>query len=146
MKRNIVLIFSLLTVACHAAPGAYTPMFENYLAVQTSLAADDLQAAVSAAKKMESSVPQKGKDQNAGERLSKISLLTKNLAASTDLEQARAAFAGISVLMIPLKSESGIQMSEYFCPMVRKSWLQRNGKTQNPYFGKRMIGCGEKKS
>jgi hypothetical protein len=29
--------------------------------------------------------------------------------------------------------------------MVKKSWLQKNGPVKNPYFGKAMPDCGEKK-
>jgi protein SCO1/2 len=30
-----------------------------------------------------------------------------------------------------------------FCPMVRKSWLQMDGPVKNPYYGRRMLACGE---
>jgi protein SCO1/2 len=30
-----------------------------------------------------------------------------------------------------------------YCPMVRKSWLQMDGPVKNPYYGRRMLACGE---
>jgi hypothetical protein len=141
-----VLICLLFTVACEAEPTALTPLFENYLALQTALASDNLQDAARAAKQMQTSVPQKGKDEKMTDQLSKVSLLAGNISAAKDLEQARKTFGEMSVLMIALKPESGVKVSEYFCPMVKKSWLQKGDKVQNPYFGKQMIGCGEKKS
>jgi Cu(I)/Ag(I) efflux system membrane fusion protein len=146
MKRNIALLFFLFSMACYAAPTALTPMFENYLALQAALAGDNLQDAVNAAKKMQTSIPEKAKDEKMSEQLSSISLLAKNIGAAKDLEQARKTFGEMSVLMIALKSESGLSVSEYFCPMLKKSWLQKGDKVQNPYFGKQMSGCGEKKS
>ena len=30
-----------------------------------------------------------------------------------------------------------------FCPMVKRSWLQKDEKIRNPYFGSTMLECGE---
>jgi hypothetical protein len=30
-----------------------------------------------------------------------------------------------------------------YCPMVRKSWLQKDGTISNPYYGSSMQTCGE---
>lgn len=29
-----------------------------------------------------------------------------------------------------------------YCPMVKRSWLQPEGDVGNPYFGRKMPGCG----
>jgi hypothetical protein len=29
-----------------------------------------------------------------------------------------------------------------YCPMARKSWLQKSGTIQNPYYGTAMSDCG----
>ena len=29
-----------------------------------------------------------------------------------------------------------------YCPMLRKYWLQRGDKIQNPYYGQSMSDCG----
>ena len=32
-----------------------------------------------------------------------------------------------------------------YCPMVNKQWLQKGETVSNPYYGKAMLTCGEKK-
>ena len=33
-----------------------------------------------------------------------------------------------------------------YCPMVRQSWLQKDEKIRNPYYGSTMLECGEFKT
>ena len=30
-----------------------------------------------------------------------------------------------------------------YCPMVKKSWLQKGEQIKNPYYGSEMLECGE---
>jgi hypothetical protein len=34
-------------------------------------------------------------------------------------------------------------VKEAYCPMVKKSWLQKDGSIRNPYYGPAMPTCGE---
>jgi hypothetical protein len=31
----------------------------------------------------------------------------------------------------------------YFCPMADAYWVQKSGAVKNPYYGSKMLGCGE---
>lgn len=31
----------------------------------------------------------------------------------------------------------------YFCPMADAYWIQKSGAVKNPYYGAKMLGCGE---
>jgi Cu(I)/Ag(I) efflux system membrane fusion protein len=71
-----------------------------------------------------------------------------------DLAGARKAFKPIShavvTLATQLRSKDAQQsFTHYYCPMVPGGggdWLQPGGELLNPYFGSRMLRCGEKVS
>ena len=62
---------------------------------------------------------------------------------------ARLAFGKLSDAVIAYseqtKTNPGDDVVAMYCPMVKKSWMQKGEKVRNPYFGKAMPGCGEKK-
>ena len=69
--------------------------------------------------------------------------------AHTDLGAARTAFSQLSDAVIAFsestKAEAGDGVHAMYCPMVKKQWLQKGDKVSNPYYGKSMLTCGEKK-
>jgi uncharacterized protein DUF3347 len=71
------------------------------------------------------------------------------LSQTTDIGAAREAFGRLSDAVIAYaestKTSPGADVATVYCPMVKKSWLQKNGEIKNPYFGKAMPDCGEKK-
>ena len=71
------------------------------------------------------------------------------LSRTTEIAAAREAFGRLSDAVIAYadstKTSPGADVATVYCPMVKKSWLQKNGDVKNPYFGKAMPGCGEKK-
>ena len=62
----------------------------------------------------------------------KIAEQAAAVAKSPDIAKAQAAFATLS---------DGTRPSVYYCPMVKKSWLQPKGDVGNPY-DKSMQMCG----
>ncbi len=73
------------------------------------------------------------------------------LAEADSLSEARKAFANLSVDMIMLARHLGAEQKLYVtnCPMAFDNagadWLQTTDKIANPYFGARMLRCGEVK-
>ena len=71
------------------------------------------------------------------------------LSQTTEIGAAREAFGRLSDAVIAYadgtKTSPGADVATVYCPMVKKSWLQKNGDVKNPDFGKAMPGCGEKK-
>jgi hypothetical protein len=41
--------------------------------------------------------------------------------------------------------EAAADLKIAYCPMVKKSWLQREEQVRNPYYGAQMLTCGELK-
>ena len=71
----------------------------------------------------------------------------KGMAAAADLKAAREAFGALSDAVIAAGKAEGWKdvpdVKEAYCPMVKKSWLQKDGSIRNPYYGPAMPTCGE---
>jgi protein SCO1 len=68
------------------------------------------------------------------------------LAGSADLAGSRAAFGTLSDALVAFIRSSGIDPGDgvtlAFCPMARKSWLQKGSRIENPFYGTSMPDCG----
>ena len=108
----------------HAAPLSETDkqFLARYEKVRSALAADDLDAARTAAGDLgEEGAP---------------------LAKSSSLKDARAAFEKLSDKAKQLAAgQAGYYVVH--CPMLQKDWVQTSEKIANPYYGKEMATCGE---
>lgn len=67
-----------------------------------------------------------------------------------DIEQQRAAFEHVSDNLFALLKNNGLKNAgvyRQFCPMAFNdkgaSWLSNTDEIRNPYFGKKMLECGE---
>ena len=64
------------------------------------------------------------------------------LSNSSSLKDARAAFEKLSAKAKELAAgQPGYYL--YYCPMLKKDWVQTSTTTANPYAGKDMVGCGQ---
>jgi hypothetical protein len=146
-KLLLTLLFALNTIALAAAhstgslPAPLQASLDQYIKIQTALAADSLKgvseaaaALAAAAKDAKGTVPEAAIPQ------------AEALAKSNNIEAAREAFKPLSATLIAalasLNEKSG-HFYEAFCPMASASWLQTDKKIANPYYGKSMLTCGE---
>ena len=78
------------------------------------------------------------------------------LVKAADLAAARELFADLSIALGKLLRASGVPPAygkpvvELHCPMYREGqggniWLQLEGEVRNPFYGKAMIGCFDRK-
>ncbi len=130
------------------------PVYDAYLRVQESLAADDLGGFLEAAGELKSALESVSETGLAGETLVGWRNASSKLATSqptTTIEQARASFETMSDGVIELHRRFGHSPDEdwsiAYCPMAFDSagadWLQRGDTINNPYFGASMLGCGD---
>lgn len=83
-----------------------------------------------------------------GEAGTPIAQAADELSAAADLAAARAAFSKLSDTVIAYSQSTkpaGNDVHTMYCPMAKKQWLQKGEKVRNPYYGKSMLTCGEKK-
>ena len=61
-----------------------------------------------------------------------------------DLKALREQFKALSFAVAKLVEKQAVAgHGIYFCPMADAYWIQKSGAVKNPYYGAKMLGCGE---
>jgi Protein of unknown function (DUF3347) len=115
----------------------------SYLEIQSQLAADKIDRIKPAAAAIATNAASLGQERGA-----RIAQTAKAVGDAKDLKTAREAFGPLSDAVITAaqgngKDLAGVKLA--FCPMVNRSWLQKDAKVRNPYYGSAMLECGELK-
>jgi hypothetical protein len=144
MKTFCVAVLCALAAAGASAFQATDPLpaiVRSYLDVHAQLAADKIDGVTAASAAIVAEAEKLGQ-----ERGGRIAGAASTLARVADLKAAREAFGPLSDAVIAAvqasgKDPGGARLA--FCPMVKKSWLQKDAKIRNPYYGSAMLECGE---
>ncbi len=132
--------------------------FEAYIQVKNALIASDAKAAATHAKALQQQL-EKVEMAKLGENEHQVWMQVykglikdaKALATSKDLEKQRQSFTALSKQFITLAQSAQIQQPLYVlhCPMANGNtgadWLSKEEAIKNPYFGSKMMNCGELK-
>jgi hypothetical protein len=165
MKNILLALFILLSAVGYAAP-SYQQLFDNYFSLSAALAHDSVADAQKASREMARTtallleLPSLKKDaiepkelpknekETIRQDLATVDRLSKTILNVNKLDQMRKPFEELSTVMGGLQALTKIQADAYYCPMVKKAWLQRKASKQveNPYMGKEMLTCGEKRA
>ena len=113
-------------------------ILKHYFAIRDLLAHDKTDEVIKLAKEMTQRLDKLVK------ALQKIQTASEGLKVE-DLKQAREGFGPLSEAMLSYVKEIGFSGDAYsfYCPMVKKSWLQEYDQIGNPYYGSKMFKCGE---
>lgn len=137
----VALLLSSPGLSAQQPSDSTRAIVQSYLEIQANLAADKLAEAKGPARALVTRAGALGKD---GEALAKAAAA---IDAAADIERARDAFGPLSDAVIArVQAEGAAGFSDLrlaYCPMVKRSWLQREAQIRNPYYGKAMLGCGE---
>jgi len=144
------LVVILAATACTPAPATdKTPkacsdmsraVIDPYLKIQSALADDSMDGVKANAGNVATAAAA------LGAPAMKIDTSAVQLAAATEIDDAREKFAALSEAIdaymtgLKLKAPEGVKVA--FCPMVQKPWLQADATINNPYYGKSMQTCG----
>ncbi len=74
----------------------------------------------------------------------KIKAAAVKLSRAKAIDKQRAAFKELSrplAMWVTMSRPAGINV--VFCSMAKGSWLQTDKQIQNPYYGAKMLRCGE---
>ena len=139
----LVLAFVLAVGATFAHAGdPLTSMLDPYFRIQSALSDDKIDGLKDDALAIKTAAT------SLGEPGAKIAVAAEALSAAADLGAARAAFGTLSDAVVAYSEKTkaaGDGVHTMYCPMVGKQWLQKGEKVSNPYYGKAMLSCGEKK-
>ena len=127
------------------------PILVEYLKIADRLASDKTDGVADAAKKIEDLAGSISSSLVTGEHASHYKSIPKNIsegakkiALGKDIVSLRAAFVDLSkpmVMWTSMSKPSGINV--IYCSMYPGSWLQKGAKIRNPYYGSKMLSCGE---
>jgi Cu(I)/Ag(I) efflux system membrane fusion protein len=127
--------------AAHAPSDAMKAVVGSYLEMQAQLASDKMDGVKTSATALATRAGALG---DAGGPVAKAA---KTVADAPDLKAAREAFGPLSDAVIAAaKAEGWKDLGDVklaYCPMVKRSWLQKDEKISNPYYGTAMATCGE---
>jgi hypothetical protein len=120
-------------------------IYEHYIKLSSALTEGDFVKA-----KIASNAIEAGSRNMPGAAV--IASSAAKITTAPDLEVQRAAYSTLSNEMILLIKKSGLEKGEVFvdyCPMALNDkgayWLSSKNEVRNPYFGDRMLTCGEVK-
>lgn len=123
------------------ASDAMKAIADSYLQIQAQLVNDKMDAVKPSAQRI---VDQASRMGDAGREIEKAA---KTMGQAADLKGARDAFGPLSDAVIAAakaegwKDLSGLKLA--YCPMAKRSWLQKEDTIRNPYYGTTMSTCGE---
>ena len=141
MSRLMTIALVLVALVVVAAPlGAAevpAPLLDAYLKIGTTLAADKVEGVPAAAQAIAADAKKLGAPGAA------TLAAADKIAAAADLKATRAAFGDLSDAVIALAGTAPGDAKRAYCPMVKKYWLQKGEKIENPYYGSDMLRCGE---
>ena len=167
-RTTIIRIAALAIIAASAAGGvlahssstpvktAFDAVLVPYEAIHRALAADSLEGVAENAKAIRDTVRTIGQSFDAARAgvsqekaaqcraiLPKVEAAAARLAKATTLQAAREAFGELSWPMVQWREmATGDRPYVVFCPMAKKPWLQEADQVANPYFGSKMLKCG----
>ena len=129
--------------AVAVAPGSQMPasIMDPYLQIQTALAQDRVDEVRASAGEIATAATR------LGAPAMKIDTAALQLASATELADAREKFGTLTDAVVTymdgmhLNAPDGVRKA--YCPMARKSWLQKGDTLANPYYGTAMPTCGE---
>jgi hypothetical protein len=136
-----ILAATVLAVPSGAAADVVTDIVDPYLRIQTALANDSMAPIKADAARIAAEAAKQGETAKA------LATTAAELQSSSTIEAARSVFGRLSDALIKYaegaKSSLGSDLNVAYCPMEKKSWIQKGKAILNPYGGKKMQSCGE---
>lgn len=116
-------------------------VYQHYINIKNALVKTDATAAQDNAKAMIA-------DLENAETNEALATAARNISTSTDVNQQREAFSGLTKAM-ETELEGAIASGEIYkqyCPMAFEgkgdSWFSNSQEIRNPYYGDKMLKCG----
>ena len=135
--------------AAEMPAGALEKLVGLYVPMQEALAGDSIatvkEQAAKVASEAEAILMTKGEKPSleAIEGLEAVAAAAKATNAA-EIKALREQFKALSFAVAKLVEKQAVAgHGIYFCPMADAYWIQKSGAVKNPYYGAKMLGCGE---
>jgi hypothetical protein len=133
------------SAAVQLRDGKLNAVYQHYVHLTTALINGDMAEAKIASNAIEAGAKEVAGAETVASNAAKIT-------AASDIEVQRNAYSSLSNDFITLVKKSGLHSGELYvdyCPMAMNdkgaSWISPNREIKNPYFGEKMMTCGEVK-
>jgi len=142
MKTTITIMTAvLMSTASFAQNNQVQAILKNYLQLKDALVQSDNEQAAKQASALSKEIEQ------ATEIKGKETLLkaAQKISKTPDIEKQRAAFAELSSnLWAIVKDEANTSQDLFYqyCPMKKSYWISSEAAIKNPYYGSKMLTCG----
>lgn len=144
MRKLPILLLTVAAFVGARGADASEPLkaiVQSYVTIQSQLASDKVDDVKGQARAIAAQAKSMG---TGGANIAKAAA---SLEAAADLKAAREAFASLTTAVLAAGNAEGWKDVESvrlaYCPMVDRSWLQKEDKIRNPYYGSQMLTCGE---
>jgi Cu(I)/Ag(I) efflux system membrane fusion protein len=158
IKKTIIgisALFFLSASVVHAGAEKFDkqmqPILEEYLKIPKALAADKTAGVTKAAKEIEKLASKLDATTVTGEHAlhfkgipAKLQAAAKKLKDAKDIKTMREALKDLSkpmAMWVTMSKPQGVSVA--YCSMAPGSWIQKGTKIANPYYGAKMLRCGE---
>jgi hypothetical protein len=143
MRATTVAVAALVLMLTGraAASESLKAIVQSYITIQSQLASDKVEDVKGPARAIAAQAVILGKN---GPPIAKAA---DALERAGDLAAAREAFGALTEAVLAAgkaegwKDVEGVRLA--YCPMVQRSWLQKDPEIRNPYYGSSMLTCGE---
>jgi len=148
--KTALCFFLLVSTFGYVLAGPPAPsteqLLKQYFVIQRSLASDSTSGVAAAAARLAKIGRQAaGVEPQARTQLLAIADVAAKLQVK-DLKSARNGFGELSSGLIAYLQATQAKRNppyQFYCPMVKKNWLQADREIRNPYYGSSMLKCGE---
>jgi Cu(I)/Ag(I) efflux system membrane fusion protein len=127
------------------------PILESYLQIANALSANSLDGVRDKAQAIAKHAKALDAAGVSGEHLAHYKNVPANLEKAAQalskaegIDKARESFKKLSqpmAMWATMSKPKGIDV--LYCSMAKGSWVQKHGKLRNPYYGPKMLDCGE---
>ena len=127
------------------------PILESYLHIADALSADSLDGVRDRAGAIAKHAGVLDAASVSGEHAAHYKNVPTNLKIAAQilgeaqtLDKARESFKKLSrpmAMWVTMSKPKGIDV--VYCSMAKASWVQKHGKVRNPYYGPKMLDCGD---
>jgi hypothetical protein len=139
--KTLIVMLGLSLVGFKAYAQSAEAILDQYIKVKDALVASDNKMANLHALSLQKYIEE---TPTFNEKESLLKAVAK-LGNTNDLEKQRIAFGDVSVLLWRFVKGSGNLSKEVYyqyCPMKKMYWLSREETIKNPYYGSKMLTCG----
>jgi hypothetical protein len=162
MKKLAILLslifltgFNIIKAGAPALTQDFNNIIKNYLALKNALIADNApKAQANAATLLAAISTISDKDMNAAQRKTwmsyadKLRFDSRHISESISIDHQREHFATLSGNILALTKALKLNtftLYKQYCPMKKNYWASETATIKNPYYGSKMLTCGETK-